>query len=187
VGDYRPLTDVMILARPKVKYYGAYPAGFLGRARAALGVGAEDAVLHVCGGKVREYPFKGFGVNDKTVDLDPACAPDFLQDVREPLPLREVLLPELNAVERYAWHAVLIDRPYTEEDAAKYAPGADKLPPLNALLKNALDVVPIGGKVGVLDYLWPDPGKRAQEVFVIAVGTGRNARARWFTVWERLL
>ena len=33
---YRPITDLWFLARPKVKYYGAYPNGFLERARALL-------------------------------------------------------------------------------------------------------------------------------------------------------
>lgn len=61
--SYRPITDVWILARPKVKYYGAYPNGFLERARALLGVSPFDPVLHVCGGSAREYPAKprGFG------------------------------------------------------------------------------------------------------------------------------
>lgn len=36
--SYRPITDFWILARPKVKYYGAYPSGFLERARALVGV-----------------------------------------------------------------------------------------------------------------------------------------------------
>ena len=37
--SYRPITDVMILARSKTKYYGAFPAGFLSRARWELGCG----------------------------------------------------------------------------------------------------------------------------------------------------
>lgn len=170
--SYRPVCDVWILARPKVKYYGAYPAGFLARARALLGVGPQDAVLHVCAGRVRDYPYKGLGPNDKTADLDPATAPDFLCDVRQGLPAGP-------------WAAILIDRPYTPEDAAKYAPGAETLPELNPLVKAALEVLPTGARVGVLDYLWPHPGTHGQEVAVIAVGTGRNNRARWFTVFEK--
>jgi len=170
--SYRPITDVWILARSKVPYYGAYPAGFLHRARQLLGVGPNDSVLHVCGGKVRDYPYAGFGPNDETLDLDPACEPSFLQDARDPLP--------------GSWDAVLIDRPYTEADAAHYAPGPDKLPEINKLLKNALTVINKGSRVGILDYVWPHPGKAAKEVAVIGVGTGRNNRARWFTVWEKL-
>ena len=174
--SYRPITDVWILARSKVPYYGAYPAGFLHRARNLLGVGLAGAVLHVCGGRVRDYPYKGLGRNDKTLDLDPECKPDFLQDCRNELPLNGDKL----------WDAVLIDRPYTEGDAAKYVPGADKFPDINDLLKRALLVVPDGGRVGVLDYMWPHAGKLGLEVAVIAVGTGRNNRCRWYTVWERV-
>lgn len=175
--SYRPLTDVWILARSKTKYYGAFPAGFLHRGRALLGVSPDAAVLHLCSGKIREYPYRGLGPNDCTVYLDPACAPDFLQDVRAPLPLRDG---------KFYWDAVMIDRPYTEEDATHYVPGAEALPDLNDLLKRALQVVPIGHRVGVLDYLWPHPGKHGTEVAVAAVGTGRNGRARWYVVFEHV-
>lgn len=173
--SYRPICDVWILARSKVPYYGAYPAGFLHRARALLGVSINGPVLHVCAGKIKDYPYSGLGPNDGTLDLDPACSPDYLQDARDPLPMLDPY-----------WSAVLIDRPYTEEDAAKYAPGALVLPNANDLLKNAMNVVAKGSRVGMLDYIWPHPGKVAKEVAVIAVGTGRNNRARWFTVFEKL-
>ena len=177
--NYRPITDVWILARSKVRYHGAFPAGFLHRARALLGVGFEDAVLHVCGGKVREYPYAGFGVNDRTLDLDPGCAPDYVQDARAPLPYRGKGPFEF-------WRAVLIDRPYTARDAAQYVPGAAALPELGALLTNALGVVDVGSRVGVLDYEWPSPPKCGKEVAVVAVGTGRRGRARWYTVFEKV-
>lgn len=178
--SYRPITDVWILARSKTKYYGAYPAGFLHRARALLGVQPYDAVLHVCAGQVRQYPYRGLGPNDKTVDLDPGTQPDFLMDVRNGLPANPD--PEGTGY----WDAILIDRPYTEEDAAHYVPGAETLPDLKHLLRWSLYQVPVGHRVGVLDYLWPHPGKLGQEVAVIGVGTGRNGRARWFTVFERV-
>jgi hypothetical protein len=183
MGNYRPITDVWILARPKVKYYGAYPSGFLHRARQLLGVGARGSVLHVCSGKIKEYPFSGLGVNDQTLDLDPALEPDFLCDAREPFPLRPA--PHLLCGE-VSWDAVLIDRPYTMEDADHYAPGRDKLPPANLLVKNGIAVVPVGGKVGILDYVWPQPPKNATEVAVVTVAMGRNNRARYFTVFERM-
>ncbi len=184
--SYRPITDVWILARPKVKYHGAFPSGFLHRARSLLGVGDNDAVLHVCSGRIRDYPGRGLGPNDRTVDLDPAVKPDYLLDVRSGLPSFLVELDRLDFKAHGPWKAVLIDRPYTAEDADRYLPGAERLPNLNALLKDALGLLPVGGKVGVLDYLWPHAGKLGKEVAVVAVGTGRNARARWFTVWERL-
>lgn len=189
---YRPITDVMILARSKTPYYGAFPAGFLHRARALMGVGPADPVLHICGGRVKDYPYSGFGVNDKTLDLDPACHPDFLQDARDPLPFYHCNDAACLAClddkwgGGHLWNGILIDRPYTEADAAKYAPGEEALPPINDLLKRALERVPLGHRVGVLDYMWPHPGKFGKEVAVTAVGTGRNNRARWFTVFERL-
>lgn len=176
--SYRPITDVWLLTRPKVKYHGAYPSGFLHRARQLLGVKADDAVLHVCAGMIRAYPYRGLGLNDKTLDLDPALSPDFLQDARDPLPLRDIT--------GQPWDAVLIDRPYTEADAEAYEPGAEAMPELGALTRRALGSVVSGGRVGVLDYQWPHPGKAGREVAVVAVGTGRNGRARWFTVFERL-
>jgi len=170
--SYRPICDTWILARSKTKYYGAYPAGFLHRARHLLGVGPFDCVLHVCAGKVREYPFRGLGPNDVTLDIDPGTNPDLLCDVREGIP-------------DGPWSAILIDRPYTESDAEHYAMGAAVLPDLNPLLKSALLCLDEGRRVGVLDYLWPHPGNVGQEVAVVGVGTGRNARARWFTVFEK--
>src|SRR3990167_5630310 len=131
--SYRPIADVWILARSKTKYYGAYPAGFLHRARNLLGVGPSDSVLHICGGKVRDYPYRGFGSNDKTLDLDPACSPDFLQDCREQLPLRRLQVTDAEHIDQ-PWDAVLIDRPYTPEDANHYTPTASTLPDLNDLL-----------------------------------------------------
>lgn len=173
MSGYRPITDVWILARSKVKYYGAYPAGFLSRARALLGVRHDDCVLHVCAGKIREYPYAGLGPNDVTLDLDPACQPDLLWDVRHGVP-------------EGPWASVLIDLPYTPDDAERYAPGRNAFPQLNDVLKSALAAIPIGARVGVLDYLWPHAGALGKEVAVVGVGTGRNGRARWFTVWEHV-
>lgn len=184
--SYRPICDVWILARPKVKYYGAYPAGFLHRARNLLGVGATDAVLHVCGGRVRDYPYKGMGPNDRTLDLDPALKPDILRDARQPLPAGWYVDDVHGNTKMTLWAAVLIDRPYTKEDAAHYVPGSEVLPTANELVRNAVAVVPVGGKVGILDYVWPQPPKNATETAVIAVGMGRNNRARFYTVFERL-
>lgn len=68
------------------------------------------------------------------------------------------------------------------------------MPNLNRLLSVGLAAIREGGTVATLDYLWPDSPKVvcddgqtraiAQEVAVMAVGTGRNSRARWFIVWE---
>jgi hypothetical protein len=62
--SYRPICDSWILARSKMKYFGAYPSGFLERARALLGVTCGDSVLQVCSGRVRDYPYRGFEEHD---------------------------------------------------------------------------------------------------------------------------
>lgn len=188
--SYRPVCDTWILARSKVKYYGAYPAGFLHRARHLLGAPIDRPVLHVCGGKIREYPFRGLGKRDMTLDLDPACSPDFLQDAREPFPRWPIAGREPYTVEYYdpgnQWAGVLIDRPYTEDDAEHYVPGKGVLPTANQLVKNGINILPVGGRVGILDYIWPQPPKNAIEQAVITVVTGRNNRARLYTVFERM-
>jgi hypothetical protein len=191
--SYRPITDVWILARPKVKYYGAYPNGFLERARALLGVTPFDSVLHVCGGRAREYPAKprGFGPNDKTLDMDASLEPDFQQDAREPLPCRRHFgaVKDCLRHEQFkdcGWPSIMIDRPYTPEDAAHYKPGADVLPPLNLMLKHAIAAVRLGGRVGVIDYLLPQPPRDGVR-FVACVGVivGFNNRMRVFSVFEK--
>lgn len=189
--SYRPITDIWFLARAKlkggVKYYGAYLGGFPERARALLGCNINDPVLHVCGGMAKLYPYRrGFGPNDMTLDLDPETSPDFLQDAREPFPvgpdpsgnvLRGIVKP---------WGGILMDPPYSEGDAAHYRPGADKYPKPNQLVKNAIDVLPSGGRVGLIHYILPSPPPNA--VFVAAVGVlcGYNNRIRVYSVFEKI-
>lgn len=187
--SYRPITDVWILARPKVKYYGAYPNGFLERARALLGVTPFDPVLHVCGGRARDYPAKprGFGVFDQTLDLDPSLEPDFLQAATDSLPL-------MGACECLdcaghggpEWPALIADPPYTEADADHYQPGRVAFPSANRILRNMLDVVRPGGRVGMLHYVLPQPPRDGVR-FVACVGVivGYNNRMRVFSVFER--
>lgn len=191
--SYRPVCDTWILARAKLlggqKYYGSYLGGFPERARVLLGVTLNDSVLHVCGGKAKFYPYKrGFGPNDKTIDLDASLNPDFVGDVREPLPLDST--PFVHGDQGYRisfpWKAILADPPYSEKDAESYAPGADKYPNPNALVRNCINSVRVGGRVGFLHYLWPACPKNAMEVAIIAVKCGRNGRARQLTVLERL-
>ena len=187
--SYRPITDVWILARPKVKYYGAYPNGFLERARALLGVTPFDPVLHVCGGMARSYPAKprGFGPNDKTLDMDAALSPDYLQAATDALPCCH-FYPECFCVHslRVGWPALIADPPYTEADADHYAPGRDVFPSANKILRNMLDVVRPGGRVGMLHYVLPQP-PRVGVRFVACVGVivGFNNRMRVFSVFEK--
>lgn len=182
--SYRPITDVWILARPKVKYYGAYPNGFLERARALLGVTPLDPVLHVCGGMARQYPAKprGFGPNDRTLDLDPTLQPDYVQAATEALPPYRV---PGNPI-AFEWPALIADPPYTEDDAAHYAPGASAFPSANKILRNMLAVVRPGGRVGMLHYVLPQPpNEGVRFVACIAVIAGYNNRMRVFSVFER--
>jgi len=180
---YRPITDIWFLARAKLKggrkYYGAYLGGFPERARALLGVTLDDPVLHVCGGMAKLYPYKGgFGPNDKTIDLDPATEPDYLEDVRYELP---------PAPDLCFWPAILADPPYSEEDAAHYAPGSANYPKPNALLANCLAAVRPGGRVGLLHYVLPSPPKGVRFVAAVGVLCGFNNRIRIYSVFERPL
>ena len=169
--NYRPITDVWLLARSKVPYYGSFPAGFLGRARDLLGVSLNDPVLHVCSGRVREYPYRGLGPRDKTLDLDAALHPDFVHDARDPLPLNQ----------GHRWAAALLDRPYTLADAAHYPAGSGSWPDLTKLVANALRVA---RRIGVLDYVIPRPPKQTRFVACVGVVVGFGNRGRFFSVFD---
>lgn len=173
---YRPICDSWLLARCKYqdgsKRYGGYPGGYLERARVLVGASLQDSVLHVCGGLVRQYPYAGgFGPQDLTLDLDPACLPDYLQDCLQPLPV--------------GFRAILADPPYTEADAGHYPPGSTAFPSPRALLANMLDAIQPGRRVGLLHYIAPRPPAGVRFVACITVLTGFENRARLFTVYEK--
>ena len=168
---YRPICDMWLLARPKVKYHGAYPNGFLQRARVLIGCSDTDSVLHVCSGKVREYPNRGFGISDKTVDIDISLNPDFVMDVKKQLPVGD-------------WKGVLIDPPYTQEDANQY--NISDLPNPNKLVKDCIELIDVGKRVGILHYICPSCPKDAKFLCCIGVLVGFNNRIRCFSVYEKL-
>lgn len=175
---FRPITDVWILARPKVRYYGAYPSGFLERARNLLGVTIIDPVLHVCGGRVRDYPFRGVGANDKTLDINEQLTPDFVCDLTA------------GEIPGGPWAGILADPPYTPDDADEYSHGRKHLPTSGALLRKCLAAVKPGGRVGILHYEWPRPprtidGKEVRSIAVVGVLVGFSNRIRCFSVFER--
>jgi hypothetical protein len=185
--SYRPITDLWFLARAKLKggekYYGAYLGGFPERARVLIGASLQAPVLHVCGGKAKLYPYpRGFGVNDKTLDLDATVNPDFLQDAREPFPWNWDNNSDKNNV---PWAGVLMDPPYSPEDAMHYTVGKEVYPTPNQLVVNALKVLPIGGKVGIIHYVLPMCPKNAKFVACVGVVCGFNNRIRCFSVFER--
>lgn len=183
--SYRPITDIWLLTRCKykggVKRFGGYLGGFPERARALLGCSIYDPVLHVCGGLAKLYPYKnGFGPNDKTLDLDPACEPDYMQDAREPFPQ----CPSSNASGVF-WAGILIDPPYSPEDAASYPCGSDAYPSPNLLLKNAFEVIGVGSRVGIIHYQLPKAPKNSRFVAAVGVLCGFNNRIRCYSVFER--
>jgi hypothetical protein len=172
--SFRPVCDFWILASPKVHYYGAYPNGFLERARTILGCSTNDSILHVCGGMAKVYPNKkAYGPNDKTLDIDPALQPDFCQDVKKGIPQGD-------------WKAILIDPPYTLDDAKHYSQFNGFLPEPNELVRNAINSVEIGRCVGLLHYIIPACPKNGKEVALIAVCMGHNNRIRCFSVFRRI-
>ncbi len=192
MSNYRPICDEWLLARPKVSYYGAYPNGFLERARALLGVGWWDPVLHVCSGKIWDYPGKrGVGPSDCAVDLDPDLCTDpalqarqWVADVRHILPTPYSMnAPGFEDVN--LWPALLADPPYTITDAAHYAVGSAVLPAPAALVADMLKVVEPGGKVGILHYQFPRPPKDTILVAKISMSMGWGNTDRVFTVFER--
>lgn len=180
--SYRPITDVWILARSKVKFYGAYPSGFLSRARTLLGAPPTMPVLHVCGGLVKHYPYKGVYPCDRTLDLDPATHPDYLQDALDAFPFGPIDHPQRSL----GWRAILIDPPYTPQDAAHYAVSPGKFPTAAVLLRNAHDALQPGGRVGILHQIWPRPPVLTLScVAVVSVLVGFNNRGRLFSVYEK--
>jgi hypothetical protein len=172
MSSYRPITDTWFLTRARlkdgVKFYGAYPGGFPHRARALLGVHLDSAVLHVCDGMVRAYPYNGVGPNDRTLDLDPATEPDVVSDAHDPYPP--------------GFRAILADPPYSERDAAKYGPGADAYPSPRLIVRRAFDALAVGCRVGVLHTEMPRPPVAARLIAAVTVLVGYDNVARLFTV-----
>jgi hypothetical protein len=174
--SYRPITDMWILARCKYKgrkkRYGGYLGGFPERARALLGTTINDPVLHVCGGLARLYPYAGgFGPRDSTLDMDAMVSPDYQQDARDPLP--------------DGFKAMLIDPPYSVEDAEQYAPGAGAYPSPAKLVQNAIDALDTGCRAGIIHYILPKCPQNARFVACVGVVSGFNNRIRVYSVFER--
>lgn len=191
MSNYRPITDMWILARAKLKggqkYYGAYLGGFPERARALLGVSINDPVLHVCGGLARQYPYAGgFGPNDKTMDLDPATKPDYLQDAREPWKVG-INTPAILGFAR-CFKAYLLDPPYSETDAEHYigGTGASVYPSPNLLLKRAFEVMEVGQRVGIIHYSLPKAPANSRFVACVGIICGFNNRIRCYSVFEKI-
>lgn len=214
-NPYNGPHDTMILARCKHGYHGGYPAGSLERFRLLLvGGDMEAPIWHIPGGKARDYNgikggvnLRGFGPNDRTIDLDPKCDPDFLLDVRflpkyfklensqilytppipEPMLFEEEVKP-VAVITVTPPKAIIIDLPYDIPNADMYAPGKEVFPSVDKLLVDSLSIMPLGNLCGVLDWRWPAPypSQDYEEVFVDTVTTGRSSRFRGFTVWRKI-
>lgn len=202
--SYRPICDVILAARCKHGYYGGFPAGALERLRAPLGALIDDPVLFVCGGMVKKYPYRGFGPNDVTVDINKKLKPDYVLDVRRELPSfasdhpfgpRAVLVsPPSPKVGKKAlcdgWRAMIVDTPYSPEEAEHYGT-REQYPQPGPLLRLCLEHTRPGGRVGFLHWEWPAPPKevhgcKIKETFVALVTTGRRSRARHYVVFEKV-
>jgi len=154
-------------------FYGAYPNGFLWRVRILTGAWPSDPVLYVCAGVVRHRALDPIGPPDRTLDLDPVHAPDFLQDARDPYPR--------------GFRAILADPPYSPADAAHYAPGQAAYPEPEIILLHALDALPPGGRVGILHLRAPRPPTRGVRFAAsVAVLVGYGNQVREFSVVEKL-
>ena len=174
--SYRPIADMWILARAKLKgsakYYGAYLGGFPERARSLLGARIDEPVLHVCGGLAHLYPYAGgFGPNDKRLDIRESVQPDYLLDAR------------LDAYPK-GFRAILADPPYSVEDADHYGT-QDSYPSPTLILRNSLNALPIGGRVGIIHYALPKPPKDAKFIACVGVICGFNNRVRVFSAFEK--
>jgi len=182
--SYRPITDFWFLARAKLKdgkkYYGAYLGGFPERARVLIGASLQDPVLHVCGGMAKYYPYvRGFGAWDETQDLDPGCDPDISLDATEAIASK----PTKNGHKE--WAGILIDPPYSEDDAVHYFPGPESYPSPNSLVQKSIDVLSIGKKVGIIHYVLPACPKNAKFIACVGICCGFNNRIRVFSVFEK--
>lgn len=189
--SYHPIHDVWFLARCKYKggkkRYGGYLGGFPERARRIIGAPLDEPMLHVCGGLARDYPYVGgFGPWDQTLDLDPECNPDFLQDAREPFPTHFVIGNKEKISTHLEWAGILIDPPYSPEDAEHYSCGKDVYPSPNQLVENALGALRVGRKVGIIHYMVPRCSKNAKFIFCAGIVSGFNNRIRAFSVYEKI-
>lgn len=199
---YRPICDTWILARPKIQYYGAYPVGFPERARVFMPATISEPVLHACSGAAKLYrdpagpAWAKVCPNDVTCDVTPVITtkdgkttkPDLVWNVKTngiPKPSK-IVQPVMWTHGRDTWRGILIDPPYTEADAANYASGVSELPNPKDLIAAAMDVLCVGGRVGLLHYVWPrPPAKGCRSIAKIGVIVGFGNRERVFSVFEK--
>lgn len=183
--SYRPIADFWFLARCKYKdgskRYGGYLGGFPERARRLVGASIDEPVLHICGGNAHLYPYAGgYGARDERQDLDAAVHPEHFLDC-------SISLPDFPITEHGTqWAGMIADPPYSEEDAKQYAPGAAKYPRPNKIVELAMEVLPVGRKLGIIHYIVPACPKNAKFIACVGIVCGFNNRIRAFSVYERV-
>ena len=169
--SYRPICDTWILARPKgQRIYGAFPSGFYWRMRAML----PGYLCHLCSGSLGPTDDANAIFVDKNRPewAEAPVDPDFIQGNAT-----------RTAFADGVFDAVMIDPPYSPEDAVEY--GHDYPEPKD-LLREAWRIVRPGGRVGFLHYLFPRPPvKDCRLVATISVLMGYGNRIRLFTVFEK--
>jgi SAM-dependent methyltransferase len=205
--SYRPITDTWILARPKVPYYGAYPCGFLERARRFMPCLRTTPVLHACGGTATLYrdpagpAWKKLCPNDVTCDLAKVITlkdgtkvrPNLVWNVRtnglpSPYQFEQACVRDLvngSDPEHYGWRGIIADPPYTPDDATHYEPGVEELPDPRQLVRDAMEVLAPGGRFGLLHYVWPKPPSGMKCIAKCSVIVGFNNRERVYSVYEK--
>ena len=89
-----------------------------------------------------------------TFDLDQSLSPDIVGDANE-------LVDYKRALERYPdIKAILADPAYSETWADNYSLGRRKFPSANIIVRHAIEILPPGGRVGVLSLHWPPVPER---------------------------
>jgi hypothetical protein len=121
----------------------------------------------------------GYGPNDITMDIDATLSADYRLDVRDVESFRSIAAG--NQI-----NGVLADPPYNRHFAKNYRAGADLFPSANLIVKNALAILPVGKRVGILSMEWPRyPKASARQIAIVGVLVGNGNVGRWFAVYER--
>lgn len=143
-------------------YWGQYPATFLDRIMTMF---PTERLLHLCSGHSH---IKG------ALNIDVLPVPSIsVQADAEALPLRD---------ESFA--VVLIDPPYSEEDAQRY--GVKRLIRSTAVLAEMWRVLVPGGYVVWLDERYPSYRRKNWELCgLIGVVTGFERRARFVSIFRK--
>ena len=151
--------------RVRSGYYGGYPAGYLRRIAALFP--DKRNVLHLFSGRVNVAVLPG-----DTVDVNPALKPTYVDDAQR-----------LERVPLQTYDLVLVDPPYSVEDAERYQTTMIKR---NSVMR-ALERLSLGTHVVWLDQVLPIYRKDAFDVeAVIGMVKSTNHRFRVITIFQRI-